>query len=1097
MTRVLRLRHQALDPEPDGVGCSAIRRLTASDRERAAFLVQGLALLAHLRAARWRLDDWTDARVDARGVLRVAPGAVAAVADDRLPQDVARDLVVLLFGSEDLPGRSPVRAAFRPAVARWQDRLLPVSPNRVIVDLLERAPFLWGREFPAVGSSLFAVVEDESGSHVVVAGRPAWRRTLARTDEEEIRGLAGDRDRTRLFWRRARDAAAGDRSGDRRSGGIAPAGADPSDQAPLPSPEERSAEARRLLGRGRFESALSLLRGSERTDDLVLRLRGQIFLGSATAARRTLGRLEKRTLSGRQAAERRETAVELHAATGAAPQLRSWAGRLGADAGRARAFRALACWELGEIRAMEGLLLPDGEARRTWVELLVRARLARARGRFAEAERLLASGLARGRERLTLRRRADLWKELATLRLSVNDLVGAERAACISVGLLRRCEGPVARSAAHGDLVEIRIRKGWLAGVAETIAGMKREGRLAGNLRRVLEARVLEARLVLARGESAAALDCCRMAQENLRGPRTHWQLGRALHLLTARALVHLGRREEAATELAALLERPVVAFCPAELDDLLPLLLSTGLRDAAAGLAAVGEGASVWSAVLEGGSPSAEAWRQVEARGSLRGASMVHDLITLGVRGAPAGLLDRAVRAFVAVGAEALAQRVDCTRVGPWRALAAFLAAPDPDPETCRKLMAAGGHPEARIEVIWSGRDAQPGIAEPEVLVAGPGGSDRFTVDAAVGRLSLVADDVDEPTRVLASAIATRLSSGSRRRLAVSELAEPGRTSASGMVGRSQALRNALALVERLAAHDLPVLILGESGTGKELLARRLHGSSARASRPWLAVNCAALPESLLLSDLFGHSRGAFTGADRDRIGVFESADGGTVFLDEIGELPWAAQGMLLRLLQEGEMRRVGESRTRRLNFRLVAATHRDLAAMVESGSFREDLYFRLRVAWVEAPPLRERGGDVMLLARHFLDAAAGERRLTFDDSAVQRLQSHSWPGNVRELKNTVDRAAALVEGTEIPVEMLGLPDLANNDVSDDVSGDYRLRMERYRRRLITSALAESGGNQARAARALGLSRQALSYHVRRLDGAALAKDAVQSSDH
>ena len=195
------------------------------------------------------------------------------------------------------------------------------------------------------------------------------------------------------------------------------------------------------------------------------------------------------------------------------------------------------------------------------------------------------------------------------------------------------------------------------------------------------------------------------------------------------------------------------------------------------------------------------------------------------------------------------------------------------------------------------------------------------------------------------------------------------------GMVGESRALHDALRRLERLALGELPVLLYGETGTGKELAAKRLHAESPRRERPFVAVNCAALSESLLLSELFGHARGAFTGADRDRAGVFETAHGGVVFLDEIGDLPSGAQGALLRVLQEGEVRRVGESRARRVDVRVVAATHRRLDALVDRGAFRQDLYYRLNVAVVRLPPLRERGDDVLLLARHFL--AAHDRRL------------------------------------------------------------------------------------------------------------------------
>ncbi|MDX1643063.1 MAG: sigma 54-interacting transcriptional regulator, partial [Thermoanaerobaculia bacterium] len=222
-------------------------------------------------------------------------------------------------------------------------------------------------------------------------------------------------------------------------------------------------------------------------------------------------------------------------------------------------------------------------------------------------------------------------------------------------------------------------------------------------------------------------------------------------------------------------------------------------------------------------------------------------------------------------------------------------------------------------------------------------------------------------------------------------------------ILGRDPVLRSALDRAHRLAGSDLPVLVLGETGTGKELVARAVHVRSGRSGRPFLPLNCAALSPSLLLSDLFGHVRGAFTGADRDRSGLFESARGGTVFLDEIGDLPDEAQGKLLRVLQAGEVRRIGESRSRRVDVRVVAATHRDLGTMVERERFRRDLYFRLGVGTVELPPLRLRGNDVILLAEYFLARAAGARRLELGRDARRALRRHTWPGNVRELENVI----------------------------------------------------------------------------------------------
>ncbi|HTG33812.1 MAG TPA: sigma 54-interacting transcriptional regulator [Thermoanaerobaculia bacterium] len=299
-------------------------------------------------------------------------------------------------------------------------------------------------------------------------------------------------------------------------------------------------------------------------------------------------------------------------------------------------------------------------------------------------------------------------------------------------------------------------------------------------------------------------------------------------------------------------------------------------------------------------------------------------------------------------------------------------------------------------------------------------------------------------------------------------------------LVGESPALLAAIDRLDRLAPGGLPVLILGESGTGKELAARRLHRRSARAGRPFVAVNCAALSETLLLSDLFGHVRGAFTSAERDRKGVFEAAHGGTVFLDEIGDLPLSAQGLLLRVLQEGEIRRLGESEARRVDVRVLAATHRDLAGMVTAGSFRRDLYFRLCVGCIEMPALRERGDDLLRIADHLLDRLAqrdrGRPPARLSREARASLLAHRWPGNVRELENVLSVGAALAGGGVIEPAHLELP------AGGEPAGSYHQQVDALRRRLVAEALEDCAGNYTRAAGRLGVSRQAVSYLIRQL---------------
>ncbi|HEY6050558.1 MAG TPA: sigma 54-interacting transcriptional regulator, partial [Thermoanaerobaculia bacterium] len=289
-----------------------------------------------------------------------------------------------------------------------------------------------------------------------------------------------------------------------------------------------------------------------------------------------------------------------------------------------------------------------------------------------------------------------------------------------------------------------------------------------------------------------------------------------------------------------------------------------------------------------------------------------------------------------------------------------------------------------------------------------------------------------------------------------------------------------------------ITVLVLGESGSGKEAVARAVHSLSPRSSGRFVAVNVSAIPAALLESELFGHARGAFTGAERDRAGLFEEAAGGTIFFDEIGDLAASLQAKLLRALQEGEIRRVGENRPRRVDVRVVSATSRDLAAEVEAGRFREDLFYRLHVAVVRLPPLRERGRDVLLLARHFLQRR-GQPPLDLAPEAVAALLAHPWPGNVRELQSAMASAAALAEGPR--VEASHLPDPVRRASRPAERGrGYRSRVNAHRRGLIMEALDRAGGNRSRAARELQLSRQALLYLIRELGVNEGAKRGVQS---
>ncbi|HWP34033.1 MAG TPA: sigma-54 dependent transcriptional regulator [Thermodesulfobacteriota bacterium] len=309
------------------------------------------------------------------------------------------------------------------------------------------------------------------------------------------------------------------------------------------------------------------------------------------------------------------------------------------------------------------------------------------------------------------------------------------------------------------------------------------------------------------------------------------------------------------------------------------------------------------------------------------------------------------------------------------------------------------------------------------------------------------------------------------------------------GLVGKSRAIVQVLELVRKAARAEANILIQGESGTGKELVARAIHANSPRATGAFVPVDCAALPETLLESELFGHERGAFTGAVRTKPGLFEAAHGGTLFLDEIGELPMSLQAKLLRALQERQVRRVGGTRLIPVDVRLVSATNRDLAKEVAGGRFREDLFYRVNVIRIDLPPLRERKGDVALLAYHFLRqyAATRERPLEgVSPQALERLEAYDWPGNVRELQNVIERACALAEGPQI--EVRDLPEPLRHSPAPPAAGgptapvtDRPLKVVKaewirnLERQYLVELLARHGGNISQAARAAGTDRKTI----------------------
>ncbi|NRA02298.1 MAG: sigma-54-dependent Fis family transcriptional regulator [Myxococcales bacterium] len=311
-------------------------------------------------------------------------------------------------------------------------------------------------------------------------------------------------------------------------------------------------------------------------------------------------------------------------------------------------------------------------------------------------------------------------------------------------------------------------------------------------------------------------------------------------------------------------------------------------------------------------------------------------------------------------------------------------------------------------------------------------------------------------------------------------------------LIGSGPAMRQVFETIQKVAETDLTVLVRGESGTGKELVAQALHQGSSRAGEAFVAVNCAAISRELVESELFGHEKGAFTGADARRLGKFESASDGTIFLDEIGDMPPETQGKVLRVLQEQSFERVGGNRPIAVDVRVVAATHRDLEKEVASGNFREDLYYRLKVVEVRLPPLRERLEDVPPLAERFIEGASerlGRKRKQISDGAHQRLARYGWPGNVRELRNVIEQALVLSSGPEIEEADLNLsaaPGPGDGSVQPLHGVPFRdakrSAVEAFERAYLLTALREHGGNISRTAESIGMVRQSLQQKIREL---------------
>ncbi len=1082
------IRHQAFEPWFEVMGAETARadiELTAAhlgDRARMAVLLQGAAVLAHLAHAGWFLPrGWDGAGLAADGALRLPPPASGRARE--LPQQSLLGLVELLFEDSEVKGRSETRRALRGVIGRLRHALAPVAADRAVADLLTTAPFLWEPPFAAARQALVAELRRGGPWLPWVVGPGIFRRRLLKRvgSAGAARELLATRE-ARELWEEAAAAGARELAG----GGSRRAALTAWEIVPPASAEERLERARSLAALGRYQQALDATGDLRSAAARLLRAECQIRLGRLGAALAGLRRLAAVELTPVETLTLAELAVRSLANLGQLEGIPSWvekAKRAGSGdlAPRAELLAAVAAWDLGNVAAAERHLeacraaLAVGDLAWRWWS--VASLVARAKGELREALGQLGQALG-SRRRRTHAEAGELWNEVGICRAGLGDLAGAERAFLHTVRLIGGSEGPRPTTLALYNLAEIRLRRGRLQGVREILEEVSLENRLAANLRGTVQDLELWARYELAQGRCQAALEHCRAALGLLAAKEMTFRRG-VLQVLAARALGWLGRSDEARDALA---EADRTALAEIEPEERPALFALAGDREAA--LLAAGEGpcGGLWQTILLSGEPPTSAWEALAGLEPYRAARLVLDAELVSPGSTPVEWRHRAAATLQRVGAPSLAGRLEASGAGPWPHLESFLGK-TAGPEAWERLFADCGHPEARLVFRH--------VAGEVVLAAGAGGGEELAAEVPGGRLVLAACAVNPLLRVLLALarrdLEARLATPPEEEpAAVPRGVRPAGAAGHGFVGGSARLQAAVARLTRLAAGDLPILILGESGTGKELAAQLVHRESPRAAKPFVPMNCAAVSENLLLSDLFGHVRGAFTGADRDRAGVFEAAQGGTVFLDEIGDLPLAAQGMLLRVLQEGEVRRVGESLARKVRVRVVAATHRDLAQMVERGSFRQDLLFRLKVASAELPPLRERREDISLLAAHFLAAhgGAGARRVRLGTEALAALGTHSWPGNVRELSNVLAVAVALAggDGGTIEPRHLDLPQAATRSEAPPSEGSYHARVDRYRRRLIEDALAAAGGNRARAARGLGMSRQAFSFAVRQL---------------
>ncbi len=1033
-----------------------------SDRQRLAVLFQGACLVSHLRRARWSLpQNWDEALVDGQGILMgvtAQPGM-----GRRAPQRLLRSLIEGIFGPGTVAGRGDARRAVRELSILWSSPLGALSPDRAVAQIFRQAPFLWSTNYAEVRLAMGAFFEGTKTIGLV--GNRTFRRRILDygSDWLEVQRILSS-PRVEKFWRgEGRDLDPAELVREKRWSEALEAW----ERWPPESVEERLLRARILLYFGRYQAVLQGLKGLRRISAELLRVAALWRSGRLESAANRLHRQRGRSLNPDESLALARVAFPVWRLRADSKGL-SRVEKLLDESTAGAETRALLALYRGDLDSAETYLqgMTSQTPQEGWLLALARSRWRAARGEGTKAAQAIGEGLAEFRRQLDRHQAAVLWRELADIRADLlGDISGARKAIHHAMSLLRRVDGTAVDWLAQIKLVDIRTRHGRMRGARTVVERCLHQSRFENNSYTEVESLLLLARLEWSWGDEEKAGVFLRQV---LKHRAFDWGFPsnlRSRKIWVARILGYLGERGEAARYLEGL--GPVGP--PLDPEEIPALWALAGFPEKARAAAETATlTGPLWLAAFD--QRSVDLTAVASKLEPLRLARLILDLERVAPGSVSASNLRDAARTFGRTGFLFLAGQIEERLQGEWETLANYLG-----PTTHRfhglSECLLGLHlSDARVELEYTD-------GEVETLYDGPGGIHRWTRATTVGRLVLHTPRVEVKGQVVLNLLAEDLN---RRSGVLEEVSLP-KAEDDEFVGQSGVFLEALSRLYRLAKSDLTLLLTGESGTGKELAARRAHEQSGRQGGPFQAVNCAAISETLIQSELFGHRKGAFTGADRDRKGILEEAEGGTVFLDEVGDLPPGVQGILLRSLQEKEIRPVGENRPRPIDVRIIAATHRDLEAMVKAGEFRGDLFYRLKVATVKLPPLRERVGDIRLFLTFFLG------RLGYEGNSIEEvmtpevitaLKGYSWPGNIRELKHVLEVAAALSEGGQIEREHLDLSSSRSREMSD-----YHLAVRNFRKQLIDDALKASGGRQAEAARSLGLTRQSLSYLVRSLE--------------